>query len=161
MIFLQHLECVLAEYDKGNKISFNRLGSNPATLRGFERGSRLHVAASFIAQRGGCTSSETPFESESSRYQSLIQEQLIESWARHEGCWVECTDEYLKNNYGKEIGSGSESHVYLSPDGTKVIKEWKTGHIKAKKNGNTILLYQIILLTINDFADPRTKEPVD
>ena len=126
VIFLQHLDSVLAEYDKGNKISFNRLGSNSAALRGFERGSRLHVAASFIAQRGGCTSPKTPFESECSRYQSLIQELLIESWARHNGCWIECTDVYLKHKYGKEIGSGSESHVYLSPDGTKVIKEWKT-----------------------------------
>lgn len=125
-VFLHHLKQVLTEYDKGHEISFNRLGSNPAALRGFERGSRIHVAASFIAQRGGSTSSKTPFSSESTSYQSLIQEQLIESWARHEGCWVECTDKYLKNKYGEEIGSGSESHVYLSLDRTKVIKEWKT-----------------------------------
>ena len=122
-VFLQQLELKTTEL-YGETISLNRLGSNRATLRGLKRGSRLHVAATIIVQRGGCTGSETPLSSDATGFQSLIQEVLIECWARHRGLWREDTSEYLKEKFGREIGAGSESHVYKC--GTDVIKEWKT-----------------------------------
>ena len=119
-IFLHRLNQALED----ENFALNRLGSNRAALRGLQKGSRLHVAASIIAQRGGCTVTETSLSSDCLGVQSLIQELLIESWAKHNGCWVNSTGSYLRNKYGEKIGSGSESVVFL--DGATVVKEWKT-----------------------------------
>lgn len=119
-IFLQHLNQAIDD----ENFALNRLGSNRAALRGLQKGSRLHVAASIIAQRGGCTGSETSLSSDSLGFQSLIQELLIESWAKHNDCWFDSTDSFLQNKYGDRIGSGSESVVFM--DGADVVKEWRT-----------------------------------
>ena len=122
-VFLQCLDQKTSEV-LNERTSLNRLGANRASLRGLKKGSRPHVAASIIVQRGGCTSSETPLSSDATGFQSLIQEVLVECWARHTGYWLDDTSRYLFSKYGHEIGSGSESHVYK--DGAYVIKEWKT-----------------------------------
>ena len=119
-IFLHHLNQAL----KDENFALNRLGSNRAALRGLQKGSRLHVAASIIAQRGGCTEPETSLSSDCLGVQSLIQELLIESWAKHNSCWIDSTGSYLRNKYGERIGSGSESVVFM--DGADVVKEWRT-----------------------------------
>lgn len=118
-IFLQHLNQAIND----ENFTLNRLGPNREALRKSQNGSRLHVAASIIAQRGGCTSSETTLSSDCLGFQALVQELLIESWARHNNCWENSIDLFLKNKYGEKIGSGSESVVYK--DGKDVIKEWK------------------------------------
>lgn len=119
-LFLHHLKQALDD----ENFALNRLGSNRAALRGLQNGSRLHVAASIIAQRGGCTGSETSLSSDSLGFQYLIQELLIESWAKHNNCWIAPTESFLQERYGDRIGSGSESVVYQ--DGKDVVKEWKT-----------------------------------
>lgn len=119
-LFLHHLKQALED----ENFALNRLGSNRAALRGLQKGSRLHVAASIIAQRGGCTGSETSFSSDSLGFQYLIQELLIESWAKHNNCWIAPTESFLQDRYGDRIDSGSESVVYQ--DGKDVVKEWKT-----------------------------------
>ena len=108
--FLHHLKLALDD----ENYALNRLGSNRAALRGLQKGSRLHVAASIIAQRGGCTGSETSLSSDSLGFQYLIQELLIESWAKHNNCWIAPTESFLQGRYGDRIGSGSESVVYQS-----------------------------------------------
>ncbi len=119
-LFLCHLNQALED----ENFTLNRLGSNRAALRGLQNGSRLHVAASIIAQRGGCSGSETSLSSDCLGVQSLIQELLIESWAKHNGCWVNSTGSYLRDKFGDSIGSGSESVVFK--DGKDVVKEWRT-----------------------------------
>lgn len=122
-IFLSRIEQTISEIIN-ETTSLNRLGSNKESLRGLKKGSRPHVAASIIVQRGGCTSSKTPLSSDATGFQSVIQEILIECWAKQNGYWIDNTSNYLISKYGNEIGFGSESHVYK--DGASVIKEWKT-----------------------------------
>lgn len=119
-IFLHHLDQALGD----ENFTLNRLGSNREALRGLQKGSRLHVAASIITQRGGCTEPETSLSSDCLGIQSLIQELLIESWSKHNNCWIDSTGTYLRHKYGERIGSGSESVVFM--DGADVVKEWRT-----------------------------------
>lgn len=108
-LVLHHLKQALDD----ENFALNRLGSNRAALRGLQNGSRLHVTASIIAQRGGCTGSETSLSSDSLGFQYLIQELLIESWAKHNNCWIAPTESFLQERYGDK-------------DGKDVVKEWKT-----------------------------------
>lgn len=122
--FLQKLESYIIDIYHG-RASFNRLGANSELQEGFRKGGPLYVGASLIAQRGGSTVSETSLSSDEVGYQSLIQEDLIESWAKHKGFWVDNISLLLGELYGPVIGKGSESLVFKY--GNMVFKEWRFG----------------------------------
>lgn len=112
-------------------VTTHRLGYNTEACQGLRDGSRVLVAASFIAQRGGSTDSGTSLFCDETGYQSLIQRQLIESWALHTGLWLDDTTETLTSLYGREVSRGSESHVFYDESNDTIVKEWDTGRYES------------------------------
>ena len=75
-------------------------------------------------QRGGYRSSPETTSSKLADFElAAQQEQELEAFAKENGVWIDDTSSYLREKYGEPFAEGGESVIYLSEDGTKVLKE--------------------------------------
>lgn len=88
---------------------------SPSEQYGCSKGGTTHVIASLLAaakagSNSGIEAGIDDFKTQIKRAKD--QEQIIESWARAAGVWIEHIDKSLPNAFGKEIAEGGEALVY-------------------------------------------------
>lgn len=107
------------------KVTFNRLGANPALQEGLRKAGVLAIAASIVTQRCGCSVSDAQLDEESEYDRSLEQFSLVKGFAELEKCWYETPSQFesiIKEQGFSFYGYGGESRVFISDSIESVIK---------------------------------------
>lgn len=90
---------------------------------------RLEEAEACLQRTGYSSTPEKSGETTGVKWKGkeavLAKKQIntLESWAKRKGIWIDNTPLYLEKKYGDVYAEGGKAYVYLSPDGTKVVKE--------------------------------------
>ena len=108
---LSDLELIAEDLKNGTAV-FERIPY--AQQSGLSKGSEILCAASVICRGCPCTESETRqiYDTDDLVGEAVIQEHLVEIWARLSGVWIENPEEYLDNLCFLQ-DNGSESVVYF------------------------------------------------
>ena len=112
---------VIAEDIKNGRAVFERIPQ--AQQSGLSKGSKILCAASVICRGCPCTESETReiYDTEDLQGEGLIQEILVEQWARRMGCWFEHPEKLLKDICQLQ-DNGTESAVFFDAYNCAVYK---------------------------------------
>lgn len=90
---------------------------------------RLEEAETLLQAGGYCSTPEKSGNTTGVKWEgneaviAKHQIEIQEFWAKKKGIWIEDTPLYLEDKYGDIYAEGGEACVFLSSDGTKVIKE--------------------------------------
>ena len=117
---LRDLE-TLSEDIKNGAAVFERIPY--AQQSGLSKGSEVLCAASIICRGCPRTESETReiYDTEDLQGEGLIQEILVEQWARRTGCWFEQPEDFLMNICQLQ-DNGTESAVFFDAYNCAVYK---------------------------------------
>lgn len=88
---------------------------SPFEQHGCATGGATHVIASLLAAaKARSDSGAAPYGNDFKREVECgaKQEECIEQWARHTGCWTDCVDKTLSHSLGEMIAEGGEAKVY-------------------------------------------------
>jgi len=102
-----------AELFINGRIVYQRF--SPFEQHGCATGGATHVIASLLAAaKARSDSGAAPYGDDFKREVECgaQQEECIEQWARHTGCWTDCVDKTLSHSLGEMIAEGGEAKVY-------------------------------------------------
>lgn len=116
---LQELERY-AELFLSEKCFFKRF--SPAEQHGCSAGGSTHVVATILS---GAENRPDPEDEDLSDFKRELkraskQAEIIETWARKVGCWLDNADVRLRDRFGERISEGGEAIVY--DNGVSLIK---------------------------------------
>lgn len=112
---------IIAEDIRNGRAVFERIPQ--AQQSGLSKGSKILCAASVICRGCPRTESETReiYDTEDLQGEGLIQEILVEQWARRTGCWFEQPEDFLMNICQLQ-DNGTESAVFFDAYNYAVYK---------------------------------------
>lgn len=112
---------IIAEDIRNGRAVFERIPQ--AQQSGLSKGSKILCAASVICRGCPRTESETReiYDTEDLQGEGLIQEILVEQWARRTGCWFEQPEDFLMNICQLQ-DNGTESAVFFDAYNCAVYK---------------------------------------